>query len=52
MAPCIGPYSPVAAIQAKSIENASFAPTVELAVVRSASSAAVRPSSGLPFPHT
>jgi len=36
MTPCIGPYSPVAAIERKPVENASIRSTTLLAVVRSA----------------
>jgi hypothetical protein len=39
MTPCIGPYSPVAAIWRKFVENASIRPTMQLAVLRSAISA-------------
>ena len=43
MTPCIGPYSPVAAIQAKSIANASIRPTaISVVEVRPATSAVVR----------
>jgi hypothetical protein len=42
MTPCIGPYSPVAAIERKPVENASIRSTTLLAVVRSAVSAVVR----------
>jgi hypothetical protein len=43
MTPCIGPYSPVAAIKAKSVENASRGGSVR--------DLGRRPSSGLPLPH-
>ena len=42
MTPCIGPYSPVAAIWRKSVENASIRPTLWLALIRSANSAVVQ----------